>query len=215
MPQSISLQRMLAASYKGFTDDRKEVEKITQDFLNMSFREICSSETEREFLSFFDILESIGLPEEELYNLTYRELAEQIVLECDESFTAPCSDDLCSLCKMYFAYGLKEVLRRSTDIRVKLFLSLSVKCFFRYLERIWGNPEVRTCFRTLCDSFYDLCRGWKIESNTTIGYLLSFKMVEWNPRIRDYEDEQYSMLEFVYELLVKSFHLAFKQKGCD
>lgn len=210
-----SLEKVTRNSLRGYIDDPGEIEEIFTRLLNKKVYEFGGSEKENTLNSAKDLMDDFEMVSERNGELTYADflcLTDGILTRPDYPIID--KDTRIDIFQTMLHLIRSQLLTSSkTDPDVRLFMSVTVSSYFRYLAKKSGADDPYKTFTMSVDMNMD----YSLSEDTTIGTYLEklerFQSRRWLPffSIIQFENDIRSGFDDLGFLLIKHVKKAFPE----
>lgn len=210
-----SLDALMRNSLRGYIDDPEEIDELFTKLLNKKVSQFSGSEKENTLNLLRDLMDDFDMASDRNSELTY---ADMLCLT-DGILNSPSYPILEVDTRIDFFQTTLHLIRvllmtcAKTDLEVRLFMSVTVKAFFRYLAKKSGADDQYKIFaRNVCGNM-DLT----LTEDTTIGSYLDklerFQSRRWLPcnSIIQFEQDIRSGFDDLSFLLIQHVKSAFPE----
>lgn len=215
---STKLKEITNTAKRGYISNPKEVEKIVNQFVNLTLDEIDNNSASNYKDLFGALPPSVGLSYEHLGVLTYLDLITLIGSIPHNDFFAGEDDDTAFNFRLFQIEMLKKMLMASKgSFQTQAFLSLNVKAFYDYLESRNSNKRMSEAYSNLAYQTKSYLQEEFNEAATIkelIQKVSASKEACWYPwrkKITQYQQHTLQGFNILELILIRSFKIGFKE----
>lgn len=218
--KSTKLQEIVDVAKKGYISDQKEVEKIVNQFIDLTLDEIDNNSTKDYKACFGALPLSVGLSSEHLGKLKYIDLINLIDnIPHSEFFRIDSDDDIFTFQLFQIDILRKFLMATKGSLETDAFLSLNVKSFYDYLESRHHNKHTAEAYSNLAYQVKSYLQE-EFSEAATISELIqkvsTSKDACWKPWIKKIQQHQKHTLDgfnILKLLLIRSIQIGFKERS--
>jgi len=213
------LKEIVACAYSGCISEPEAVAGIVNRFVNLTFDEICQS-SNMKYAECFEILTlSVDFPTEKLWKLNYTDIVSLTDNLLNIGYEGGIGENDSKVLRIFQIEYLKKILVEATlSVPIQMFLYLSVKAFYDYLETRHHNKLAEGAYKILVEKMKGTF-DYEMDDKTTIYALLKVlttnQNASWKPwrrNIENYEVSIWNSNDVVREVLIRSFQIGFRER---